>query len=356
MKNNREYQELFGRRLAQARRMRGMSLRALAAAVGGKVSYNALHKYEKGQMMPDSTVLIAVAGALDQSTDFFFRPPAAELRSLTYRRKAVLGARDRAAVEAEAADFFERYALVEDVLGLSPRTALPRDGFPVRTDDEVEAAAERLRALWKLGEAPLMNVLGLLEEKGIKVCEVKAPLAFDGLAGWAGSHPLIVINRDFPPDRKRFTALHELAHLVLRFPQTGLAPRDQERLCHVFAGAILLPRKALREELGGRRAHVTTRELVAIKERYGISCQAVFKRAVGLDLIPRTAEPHFWALWRSWGYSTQEPGTWMAPEQSSRFEELVYRAAGEEQITLSKGAALLRISVADFMERLRVVE
>ena len=56
-----DLKEILGRRLEQARLMRGMSLRELAEATGEIVSYNALHRYEHGDMMPSDEVLMAVA-------------------------------------------------------------------------------------------------------------------------------------------------------------------------------------------------------------------------------------------------------------------------------------------------------
>lgn len=108
-----EPKEIFGQRLAQARKMRGMSLRALAEATGGKISYNALHRYELGEMMPGDEVLIAVADALDQSLDFFFRPAAAKLQEVNFRKTTKAGAKTVEAIREQAADFFERYIEIE---------------------------------------------------------------------------------------------------------------------------------------------------------------------------------------------------------------------------------------------------
>ena len=59
---------------------------------------------------------------------------------------------------------------------------------------------------------------------------------FDGLSGWAGKIPVVVVNRRFPADRKRLTALHELAHLLLEFAQDRSPPRRRLNVC-----AIALP-------------------------------------------------------------------------------------------------------------------
>ncbi len=69
-----EMRHNFGQRLNMARRMKGWSMERLAKEMGSDgVSRNAISKYERGLMMPSSTVLSALGRALDQRPDFFFR-------------------------------------------------------------------------------------------------------------------------------------------------------------------------------------------------------------------------------------------------------------------------------------------
>ncbi len=78
--------------------------------------------------------------------------------------------------------------------------------------------------------------------------------AFDGLSGWADERiPIIVVNKYFTIERKRFTALHELGHLLLNFAEE-LDPKFIEKLCQRFAGAILIPRETFFNELGDYRS------------------------------------------------------------------------------------------------------
>ena len=54
---------MFGERLIRARKTAGLSLRALADSVG--VSQTAINKYEKGILIPDSTMLMKLAKVLE---------------------------------------------------------------------------------------------------------------------------------------------------------------------------------------------------------------------------------------------------------------------------------------------------
>jgi transcriptional regulator with XRE-family HTH domain len=53
--------EQIGNRIKSARLLAGFSQRELSDALAGMVSHNAISKYEKGEMMPDSKVLIALS-------------------------------------------------------------------------------------------------------------------------------------------------------------------------------------------------------------------------------------------------------------------------------------------------------
>lgn len=355
MKKQGDPKEIFGQRLAQARRMRGMSLRALAEATGGKITYNALHRYELGQMMPGDDVLIAVADALDQSLDFFFRPATVKLQEIKFRKTSGLGAKSEDAIREQALDFFERYHEIENILGLSADFKDPLGQFSLDKPEDTETAAEKVRKEWKLGAEALPSVVEILEGKGIKVFDVEAPERFNGFAGWTDGHPIIVLakwlNNDVP--RKRLTAFHELAHILFR-GRADLSHKEMEHYCFRFAGAMLIPRKVFAAAWGGFRHRVSLEELIDLKRRYGMSIAALLYRANDLGLVDKGLYDHFQIVRkkRGWHQPGKEPGEYIGNEISSRFEQLVLRSVSEEIITRSKGAALLNEPVASFSRKL----
>jgi Zn-dependent peptidase ImmA (M78 family) len=345
--------EIFGRRLEQARRMRGMSLRGLSEATGDKVSYNAIHRYECGDMMPGDEVLLALADALDKPLDFFFRPFAVELTGVQFRKKSAMGAKTSGAIEEMAADFFERYLEIEQALGLSLKFNDPLTGIALRKPEDAEKAAEAVRSKWNLGEDPLPNVMEALEGNGIKVFEVEAPEDLDGFSGWADGHPVIVLaswlNKDLP--RKRFTALHEAAHLLIH-PHSKLQGKELESCCHRFAGAMLIPQKVFVAELGGFRHRISLEELISLKVRYGMSIAAIMHRALDLGQIDGSTYKRFVISYKRSGWHRDEPGEYCCPEKSTRFEQMVLRATVEEIISMSKGAALLGKPLDQFQDKM----
>lgn len=353
MPSEAQIKETFGFRLAQARRMSGISLRGLEAKLDGVVTAAALHKYEQGKMLPGSEVLNSLCRVFGQKADFFFRPATVSLEKVEFRKRSTLGAKAEEAIKETAADFFERYLEIEELLGVGGKFDNPLAGVVIRKPEEIEKAAVQLRKAWKLGLDALPGVVTLLEEHHVKVFETDAPESFDGFAGFAGEVPVIALNANFPNDRKRLTALHELAHLVLKFD--GIEPKAVEKLCHRFAAAVLMPESEFRREFGGKRTHISKHELVDLKERFGLSCGAIMMRAAALKLIAPSTLQRFHVLWSKWYGKKNEPGVWELAERAERFETLVYRAASNGDISLSKAAYLLRKPLADFERSLEVV-
>jgi Zn-dependent peptidase ImmA (M78 family)/transcriptional regulator with XRE-family HTH domain len=328
------------------------------ADAGVKLSHAALQKYEKGLMGPDSTTLMALSRIFNLEPGYFFRADGVSLGTIRFRKLARFPAREVYRVREEAADFFEKYLQIEQILEIHP-PRLPRFELGACGEDamaalgeQAEQAATSVRKKWKLGEAPLNNVHELLEENGLKVKEVEADSGFNGFSGWADDHtPVIVLaawlNQDLP--RKRMTALHELGHLVMALPG-HLTHKQQEALCYRFAGAMLLPATALRARLGINRPDgISFPERLGIKADWGISIAALMRRAADLGVITHHQLKRFHITNRN--HRKTEAGAWAGCEAADRYEQLVYRAAAMEVITRAKASELLGVTLREFDHR-----
>lgn len=345
---------LFGQRLQQARTMKGMSLRDLADATRSQVSHNALARYERGEMNPGSSILLAVAAALDQPVDFFFRPYKARLADVRFRKKSSLSVGKANAAIEQASDFYERYREAEELAG-DVRTYKPPLNMDkkLRTPEDAEAAAVELRKKWRLGHDPIPSVIGLLEREGIKVCETNLPGGLDGFCAHANDDPLVVIAQTTNVPRKRMTCTHEMAHVVLPLPKDE---KLEEEIAKRFAGAFLLPEETFKAAFGKFRNRIGLSELIELKSEFGASIIAIMKRAEQLRMItPHTfvnlckfANQHGWR-------KDGEPGDakCACEETPTRFKQLVWRSVAEEQISLSKGASLLKEDLDTFRHELK---
>lgn len=342
----------IGERIKSARKLAGFSLRELSTKVDGIVSHNAISKYEKGTMLPDGKVLIALSHALNVKTEYFLRPKSVEISNIEFRKKSKLTSKQISSIKERIIDILERYIELEGFLGIKTEFQNPVKHLKIQNGNDVEEAVNKLLNHWDLGINAIPNVIELLEDNEIKVIELDDVNNFDGLSGVANENiPIIVLNNSFTVERKRFTALHELGHLLLNFDPV-LSHKDIEKLCHRFAGAVLLPKETIYSELGKRRNSISINELQLIKESYGISIQAIMARAKDLEIISSDQFIRF----RKWINKSEARkmelgmGQFAGDENSSRFKQLVYRATAEEVISMSKAASLSNIKLAEFRD------
>jgi len=177
---------------------------------------------------------------------------------------------------------------------------------------------------------------------------LNAPNSFDGFKADVGDKKVIVLRKTNPDDdivRKRFTALHELAHHALKFPE-NISEKEEEKLCHTFASALLYPAEMARKEMQKERFHFYQNELQLIKERWGISFSATFSRALQLGIINSNVYKKFNIGYRSRKYHepNNEPGRFPGKERPVRMERLVYVGLAKEVLTINEAAYFAGIS------------
>jgi Zn-dependent peptidase ImmA (M78 family)/DNA-binding XRE family transcriptional regulator len=348
---------MIGLRLKQAREAAGLSQRDLAAACG--VSAMAISKYEREELTPSSQVLGALAEALDVRVEYFFRTRSVALEKLEFRKHARLPAKQEQRVLADARDQIERWLELEDLLPnewAKPFSVPPGVPKRIRNGDDIERAALEVRKAWGLGVEPIVDLIEVLEDQGLKVLvsEYATAAKFDGLAAEANGHTVILVGADQPGDRQRFTVAHELGHLVLEDrldPEALEGEEDEEKACHRFAGAFLAPAEQVIAALGKRRSRIELPELYLLKQQWGLSMAAWTFRARNLEIINKSAMSKLWATLRARKWHETEPGDQYPKEQPRRFQRLVFRALAEDLIGESKAAELLGISQIELIKK-----
>lgn len=352
---------MIGQRLRIARAAANLSLRDLSTQIDGLVTAQAIGKYERNEDMPRSGVLLALADALNVTEEYLLSDEELVLEGVEFRKKPNTTAREEAAIEANSIHLLERYLAIEDLLHLkSVDWEKPRSApHPVSDIRDAEDAARSVREDWGLGNDPIPQLAELLEERGIKVLSL-ALQNIDGLAakvrrkGHTAAR-VVVVKCDAWSERKRFTLAHELGHMVID-PAPRMSDGEIEKAAHRFAGAFLIPADTLRAEMGSNRSSVSIGELVGLKDRFGVSIQAIAYRCKDLGILSQSAFVRLFKLfnrhgWRKPPYA--EPKA-IPPEREEprRFERLCYRALSENLIGEPRAAELLGISVRELGARL----
>jgi Zn-dependent peptidase ImmA (M78 family)/transcriptional regulator with XRE-family HTH domain len=276
-------------RLTQARQLAGLTKKEVSDLAG--VSAAAIGQYESGSR-PGPEVLLALAGALGYPVAFFQigRPYARLDTSAAHFRHL---RETRSYQRAKAVSFTEQ--VWELIYALERRVELPYVDLPGFAGGEVtpgislpadpKLAARALRHQWGLGTGPIPHLVRLLEVHGIVVVHAPADGDFHTVDAFSTSRlprPFVVISRDRTKDvyRSRFTAAHELAHLVLH---ADAIPGDQaqERDADAFAAEFLTPHDSVVPRLPTR---VNFASFTELQREWGVSISSLIYRCreVGL--------------------------------------------------------------------------
>ena len=275
--------EIFAQNLAMLRKREGMSQEQLANRVG--LTRQTIFKYEKAEINPSMEVISKLSEALSISMDSLFKQndkfslfaegiKITGISAVNYREKYNLEQETDDEVKKVAYEQFTDLLRLEELTGDKINFINPVKKRKIKSKADAEDAAIEVRKKWELYNNPIANVVALLESKGIRIIEVHVVDTFQGLSAIYEGIPFIVLNSSIEEvTRRRFTALHELGHLLLQIADS-VEEGDIERICDAFAAAMLLPKELLILELGSSRTRLSQKELDRIKGKYGISVQA----------------------------------------------------------------------------------
>lgn len=271
-------------RLTQARHLAGATKRSVAEAL--RISPTAVGQWESGATRPRPDHIEPLASLLGVPPDFFSagRP---------YARVQVSDTHFRSLRSTPAKDRNKAIAFVEQtwevVHALEKRVRLPEVDVPGLSAGEVnegvvpsdpEDAARFIRALWGLGEGPIPRVVRLLEAHGVVVTLVpfagESTASVDAFSTSRLPRPVVVLTPDRARDvhRHRFTAAHELGHLLLH-GEVGSGDPLQEREADRFAAEFLVPGHVIRPTLPAR---MDLTALSRLSAEWGVSVDSLIYR------------------------------------------------------------------------------
>lgn len=271
--------------LKNIRRMRGLTLDEVSQRLNGMVTKQAISKYERGLMKPSSTVMNALCKLYQASPDFLLGRKPVVLSDFSFRSKEPVPQKLKQRIISKVQIWMEHYLALENLFDSITVFRNPVHGLNIVDFDDMENAALQVRRKWGLGNDTIASVCRILELVGIKVLELDIDEDVDGLCGWVKKTPFIVLKKNnVTVERKRFTALHELAHIL--FPCLDeMDYKRKERMCHRFASAILLPKEVVDTYVGKIRDNLTVSELSSLRSMYGVSVAAIVHRLRDLNVI-----------------------------------------------------------------------
>jgi Zn-dependent peptidase ImmA (M78 family) len=145
------------------------------------------------------------------------------------------------------------------------------------------SAADVVRAKWGLGEAPVGNMVHLLELHGVAVFSAKTQKgSLDAFSFRYGSCPYVLLSTAKSAERGRFDAAHELGHLVLHSEAIRATGLEAEREADAFASAFLMPAADIRTHVP---MNLSLDQILKKKRRWRVAAIALAYRLHELALL-----------------------------------------------------------------------
>lgn len=331
---------MFNKNLKYYRLKKNMSKKELASLIG--VTPMAVTHYENGERKPDMATIQAMAKALGVKTADFLNRRNENLVFVhgEFRKGCKLPVNQQEYIREDVEEYFCRFFTVVDLLGGEVLPKAPGVHTLRLAGDPAEDAKKMREYLGITASGPVGNLVQLLENRGILVyaCDIDND-AFSGMNGLVNGRPYIIFNKNMNPERIRSTIAHEMAHFIFVWPG-DMVEKEAEKMATAISGAFLFPEMDAKRELGIRRTRIS-RDMIFICKEYGISMYLLVKRAALCGIITDSMEKDFYIKANQAGWKKNEPVR-IEPELPFLFELLIFRAVSENEISVQKGAELLK--------------
>jgi Zn-dependent peptidase ImmA (M78 family)/DNA-binding XRE family transcriptional regulator len=339
---------VFSKNLKYYRLRSSMSMKELAEKV--HVTSMAISNYESGKRKPDMSILKQIAEVLEVRVSDFLtvRNDNLVFHHGEFRKNSTLSVAHQELIQESVEEYFNRFLTIVEILGgeILPNTPTLS---ALKITEDIEADALSLRKHLNLAfDGPIGNLVEILENKGIlvHVCNI-GNYKFSGMNGLVNDRPYIVVNENMSSERNRSTISHELAHLMFQWPK-DMEECKIEELATAISGAFLFPKTDAIRELGIHRTTIS-KDMQLVAKEYGISMYLLVKRAQLSRIISDSLAKQFYIHGSKVGWRKNEPSR-IEKEDPTLFKQLVFRAVNEKEISMQRGAELLKIPYDEIVD------
>ena len=298
----------LGERLQLARKAKGFTQEAVASKLG--VARTTLVAIEKGERRVTESELHVLADHFDKEIVDFVNPhaPSADLlvqfRSLLQKRLFPTSETDHLEIATQELQLCAERAVELELLtgrGLKPRYPRPRDiDSGLGLEQEADAAAEEDRQRLGLGDGPIHDLRGVLEDQvGLRIFFFKMHSKIAGLFGYAKElGGCIAINSQHRRERQSMSLAHEYGHVVdclerpdIQVQQDSGRKSDPEKFAELFGVRFLMPTAGVKRQIRtylqsqGNSNKLGPRDLVILASDYRVSFEAYVKRLEELRIL-----------------------------------------------------------------------
>jgi Zn-dependent peptidase ImmA (M78 family)/transcriptional regulator with XRE-family HTH domain len=282
-------------RITEARESRALSMQDLADNIG--VTRQSISKYERGIINPSPDILQSISFYLEFPIDFFYKNEAvctAKRSPLFFRSKAGIAKKDKTACKYQIKWVDELRKFLSNYVDFIEKDITTIDvNYEDLSKSDIEDLALTVRKNWGLGDGPIGDLVGVLENKGIIVaqfsnnnfCKFKN---IDAFSAWEDGIPYIMYNSiQKSAVRTRFSILHELGHLIMH---SSISNEDSikkdvidlaDNQADLFASSFLLPCTSFPNDIHGS----SLLSLEFVKRKWGVAISTIIRRCHALNIL-----------------------------------------------------------------------
>ncbi|MEV6527153.1 XRE family transcriptional regulator [Longispora sp. NPDC051575] len=339
--------EANGPMLAQARETRGLPqgvvAKMMSDALGEPVSQGYVSRAESGRIAVTGDRLEAFSAVLGYPIPTLCEvpDPASAVGLIHHRKKASLGA---PALRVIHANLSQQRGQVERMMRVAANREHDFFRHPVSLEDSPGEIAVILREKLGLGDGPISDLVGVVENAGgVVVRRALGTRELDAASLWPeGAYPFFLLNELAPGDRARFSLAHELGHMVMH--EKPGTTSVQEKEADQFAAEFLMPRSGIRNSL---RDRLDLAALEKLKATWGVSMAALTRRARDLGVLSDWQYRNLVIEMSTLGYKLQEP-VHIHPEFPSTVANVVSDLIHDRGMTVEQVAATAGLFPAEF--------
>lgn len=345
--------------IKSCREKAGLTLEELGAILD--VTRQTVSSWESGKTSPSLAEAARLARALKVPIELLLEEETEQEAGLLFRADdpSTLTPELRAYLSKKASQYRELEAILDE----SPAVPFSRpleevDAFIIR-----ETADEVRRWLGVGDIAPITEGYTLFESRGLKVLEHQLPEDISGFSAYTDEGgAVIVVNALKEPERRYFTCIHELGHLIFHrkeyLPGAAAAVKKRkdakEKAADKLAGMVMLPDKVVTGELHQfKNRWIPVPVLLDLKQRYCVSMLTIILRAGDVGLL--TAKE----CGLQFGYLNKNKTDLMEnnrlpqPAGLRRLKRLTYKALLDGSITSSFAKELLDAKLSEIALELK---
>lgn len=300
-------------RLKEARLFRRMTMDELASIVG--INKQAISQFENKKASPEPITLRRIADALRFPYSFFVEGDPQSVIGNTYFRALYSSKKKDLVSQQIKTKYLARiHAILSKKVKFKNLNLPPFDNGERMT---IERLAMYVRQYWELGDAPIPNMVALLERNGIIVGEFftdsrEIDAFYQYYEENGNSTYCVVLGTDKKSFyRRQFNCAHELGHILLHERYADLNEinreefREREDEANDFAAAFLLPADTFGKDVSvypNRLSHY-----VELKKKWNVSIMAMIMRAYSLKYLTPSQYSYLMRQMSTNGYRIMEP-------------------------------------------------